>query len=156
MEKMLLFLILALLLACDLSAQPLWLSPDVESYSFMSIYCTGVRINLVQKEGETVEKILERGTTQVIFLRKDHLGLPSVFFTNLNSEATDKKGESATLAATLITEIRKLFREFLLSISLFNFLIEKQVLTNNSQPVNPAIINQTSQNELPGFVSLRQ
>jgi hypothetical protein len=155
MKKMLIFSILSMIFGSNLSGQPVKLSPDAESYSFLSVYYTGIRIKLVQNEDEIVEKILARGTTHIIFLRKDHLGLPSVFFTNLNKEAPDKESEP-TIGKSLVSEIRKLFREFLLSISLFNFLIEKQFITTNKQEINLSAINKNSNNELTHFVSVRR
>jgi hypothetical protein len=148
MKKMLLILIVFALIGFNLYAQQMWQSPTLNFYDYLSIYYTGAKTNIPQYADETIEKIVMGSKTQLILLRKEPLGLPSIFLTDLNKQVAIIDSAKTSFSTSIIAESRKLFREFILSISLFNCLIEKQIAFKSNPAINMTNFNQNTNIEV--------
>lgn len=148
MKKMFLISIVFVLMGFDLFSQRMWQSPTLNFYDYLSIYFTGAKTNIPQYGNETIEKIVLGNTTQLIFLRKEQFGLPSIFFTDLNKQVAIIDSAKTSLSTSIIAETRKLFQEFILSVSLFNYLIEKQIVSKSNPAINMTNFNQNTNIEV--------
>jgi hypothetical protein len=132
--KMFLFPTLFVLISVNLPAQTMPKNPKPDIYDYLSVCITGVKPNLVHDEVEAVEKNISGRTIPAIFLQKDHFGFPSIFFLEANKKIVVGDAKETAFGTNLVPAIRELFREFLLSISLFNYLIEKLMIPKHDAP----------------------
>jgi hypothetical protein len=144
MKKMFLISIVFVLMGFDLFSQRMWQNPTLNYYDYLSIYFTGTKTNIPQYADETIEKMVLGSKTQLILLRKEPLDLPSIFFTDLNKQVAIIDSAKTSISTSFIAETRKLFREFILSISLFNCLIEQQIVSKSNPEIKMTKFNQNT------------
>jgi hypothetical protein len=138
MKKLLFILSVWFMGTDDSNAQPILLNAMPNTFSSMSAGNTRTKSNITEIEVDILEKGSYGTSIHSILQKSNTLGLPFIFFQELRKADEIGGKQSLSLINHLISDSEQYFREFVMGIAFFHFLIDEEVVKKRTVGFHPA------------------